>query len=58
MELQKWINDNIKDIADKLPTLVHSDPASFACGYNLGKKHILLELDRILEGDNDDMSLL
>lgn len=48
-ELQDWIADRFKDIAEKLPTLVHTEPASFACGYNAGYKRALIELEEQLE---------
>jgi hypothetical protein len=48
MILKEWINDKFVEIATKLPTLVHTEPASFACGFNVGYKHALLELDRFL----------
>ncbi len=51
MSLQEWIDSKFKMIADKLPTLVHQDPASFACGYNVGYKQCLLELDRFLQDE-------
>jgi hypothetical protein len=49
MSLRDWIDEKLSEIAQKLPTLVHEEPASFACGYNAGFKSALLELDRILE---------
>jgi hypothetical protein len=49
MTLQDWIDKKIADIAKKLPTLVHSEPASFSCGFNVGYKQALLDLDRFLE---------
>jgi len=49
MILQKWLNDKLKDIAGKLPSLVHTDPASFACGYNTGYKQAMLDLERAIE---------
>lgn len=33
MSLQEWINSKFEVIAAKLPTLVHTEPASFACGF-------------------------
>lgn len=50
MILQNWLNAKLKEIALKLPTLVHYDAASFACGYNTGYKQAMLDLDRIIEG--------
>ena len=49
MEIQTWIDEKLAEIAEKLPTLVHEDPASITWGYNLRYKSALLELDRILE---------
>lgn len=51
MNLQEWINSKFEVVAEKLPTLVHTEPASFACGYNTGYKQALLDLDRFLEED-------
>jgi hypothetical protein len=48
-EVKHWINEQLQIISHKLPTLVHENPASFACGYNMGYKQCLLTLDRILE---------
>lgn len=48
MYIQDWIHEQLKDIATKLPTLVHTEPASFACGYNAGYKRALLDLDNII----------
>lgn len=48
-DLEQWIDLKLVDIAKKLPGLVHSDPASFACGYNTGYKQALLELERYME---------
>ena len=46
--LNDWINTKLGDIANKLPTLVHQDAASFACGYNTGYKTALLDLEKKL----------
>ena len=54
MSLQEWIDDKFAEIAKKLPTLVHSEPASFACGHNMGYKQALLDLDRFLEDEATD----
>ena len=51
MSLDDWINSKFEMIAQKLPTLVHTDPASFACGYNTGYKQAMLDLDRFLEDE-------
>jgi hypothetical protein len=53
--IQDWITEKLRNIADKLPTLIHTEPASFACGYNTGYKQAILDLDRFLEG-NDNVS--
>ena len=49
MSLQEWIDAKFADIAMKLPTLVHCEPASFSCGFNTGYKQAMLDLDRFLE---------
>ncbi len=46
--VNQFISNELASIAEKLPTLAHSDPASFACGYNTGYKQALLALDRML----------
>jgi hypothetical protein len=51
MSLQDWIDEKIADIAKKLPTLVHTEPASFSCGFNTGYKQAMLDLDRFLEDE-------
>ena len=51
MSLQDWIDAKIADVATKLPTLVHTEPASFSCGFNAGYKQAMLDLDRFLEDD-------
>jgi hypothetical protein len=48
MSLQEWIDNGFVKVAEKLPNLVHTEPASFACGFNTGYKQALLELDRFL----------
>jgi len=49
MDIQYWINDKLKEIAEKLPNQVHEDAASFACGYNVGYKRAVLELQDFLD---------
>jgi hypothetical protein len=49
MFIQDWLNDKLKEIAGKLPTLVHNDPASFACGFNTGYKQAMLDLEHQIE---------
>ena len=49
MTLQDWIDAKIADVATKLPTLVHTESASFSCGFNTGYKQAMLDLDRFLE---------
>jgi hypothetical protein len=49
MYIQDWINDKHKEIAGKLPTLVHTEPASFSCGFNTGYKQALRDLENLIE---------
>lgn len=56
IDLQAWINDKLGKVAEKLPTLVHTEPASFSCGYNTGYKQCLLDLDRFLEKEDSGIS--
>lgn len=51
MIVQDWIDEKLKEIASKLPTLVYTEPASFSCGYNVGYKQAMLDLDRLLEDE-------
>lgn len=48
MTIDEWLNEKLKEVAERLPTLVHQDPASFACGYNSGYKSALIEMQDIL----------
>jgi hypothetical protein len=48
-EIIKWINNKTKVVAAMLPTLVHTEPASFSCGYNTGYKQCLLDLLNFVE---------
>ena len=54
MDLQEWISVKFKEIAAKLPSPVHSEPASFACGYNVGYKQALFDLENFLIKENKD----
>jgi hypothetical protein len=49
MIIQDWINNKYADIASKLPTLVHTEPASFSCGFNAGYKQALRDLENMIE---------
>lgn len=49
MYMQDWICSKYAEIADKLPSLVHSEPASFSCGFNTGYKQALLDLENKIE---------
>ena len=51
MTTQEWIDNGFAKVAEKLPNLVHTEPASFACGFNTGYKQAMLDLDRFLEDD-------
>lgn len=53
MRLDDWIDSKLADIAEKLPKQVHTEPASFACGYNVGYKQAMLDLERWLDKDED-----
>lgn len=59
--IKEWLKDRITEIATRLPTSVHKDPASFACGYNVGFKAALLQLDALIEeseGQESDSSYI
>lgn len=49
MDIHDWINEKLKEIAEKLPNQVHEDAASFACGYNVGYKRAVLELQDFID---------
>lgn len=51
--IEDWIDLKLAEIAIRLPTIVHSDPASFSCGYNAGYKACLLDLDTIVTDNRD-----
>ena len=53
MDTKEWLNKKISEIAKKLPTLVHTEPASFSCGYNVGYKQAMLDLERFLEYEEE-----
>jgi hypothetical protein len=54
-KVKSWVDEQLKIIGSKLPTLVHENPASFACGYNMGFKQCLLELDRLIDSGSEDI---
>ena len=47
--INHWINAKFTEIASKLPTLVHTEPASFSCGFNTGYKQAMIDLEHFLE---------
>ena len=49
MFIQDWIKNKYAEIASKLPTLVHTEPASFSCGFNTGYKQAMIDLENIIE---------
>lgn len=49
MDLNNWINNKLIEISQKLPDQVHVNPASFACGYNMGYKQALLDFQNFIE---------
>jgi len=44
-----WADAKMSYIAKKMPSLVHTEPSSFACGFNMGYKQALLDLENHLE---------
>jgi hypothetical protein len=48
-EVRQWLNEKMEAISKKMPDLVHSEPASFACGFNIGYKQCVLDLTRYLD---------
>jgi hypothetical protein len=47
--LNQWIDNKLAQVATSLPSSIHQDPASFSCGYNVGYKSALLDLEKELE---------
>lgn len=58
MSVNDWLNDKLADIATRLPSLVHEDPASFACGYNAGYKQAMLDLEREMRSKEVDEDMI
>jgi hypothetical protein len=54
-KLNDWIDEELREISLKLPTLVHNDPSSFSCGYNAGYKGALLDLGKFMDSIIDNM---
>ena len=50
MLINEWIDEKLGDIANKLPSLIYEKPASFSCGYTMGYKTAVLDIEKILEG--------
>lgn len=53
-ELERFIDLKLTEISKRLPEAVHNDPASFACGYNMGYKSALLDMEAELLGGRVD----
>ena len=49
MNIQQWIDKKLKEISERLPIQIHQDPASFACGYNMGYKQAMIDLIRFYD---------
>lgn len=49
MTINKWIDQQLSNIASRLPNLVATNPASFQCGRDVGYKQALLDLEKIIE---------
>ncbi len=47
-KIQQWIDLKLEEISKKLPNQVHENPASFACGYNVGYKQAALDLQNFI----------
>jgi hypothetical protein len=54
MTTKEWMREKLNEIAEKLPMQTHTEPASFACGYNMGYKQALLDLQRIYDELEND----
>jgi hypothetical protein len=50
-DVNDWVDQKLMDVAQKLPSQAHDDPASFACGYNTGYKQALLDIKREFNGE-------
>jgi hypothetical protein len=53
LAIDELITKKLSEISEKLPTLAHESPASFACGYNAGYKAAMLDVDRIVHNDGE-----
>ena len=54
--VQDWIDERLKDIADKFPKLVDQDASVFKCGHATGYKQALMDLDSFLEDKKHEWS--
>lgn len=50
--IHDWMSEKFNWIAERLPLLVETDPASFKCGYSVGYKQCLLDIDKLIENDS------
>jgi hypothetical protein len=48
MTIELWIDEKLTEIGSKLPNQVHENPASFACGFNMGYKQAVLDLQNFI----------
>jgi hypothetical protein len=53
MIIQNFIDNKIKEISKKLPSLVDKSPGSFACGHEMGYKNALLDMERLMTDEFD-----
>jgi len=48
VQVDDWVDRKLAEIAERLPEIIHSDPASFSCGFNAGYKQAVTDLAKIL----------
>jgi hypothetical protein len=48
MDIKEWIYNKFSEVSERMETLVHSEPASFACGYNVGYRQCLIEIEKMI----------
>lgn len=48
----EFINKKLSDLAKKIPNLVKDNPGGFNCGYSVGYKKAILDLDNLVFQQN------
>ena len=48
MTIELWIDEKLTEIGDKIKEITHDNPASFSCGYNVGYRQAILDLQNFI----------